>query len=327
MAVVPDRELHDALLGPSLVHELKTPIASLSGASRGLRTGLQSILTSLTAPGPLEPAAIRDLGALIADDLASAEGRPPITGPIPQSRLDDASRALIAAGVRGDVPDISAVIVRGGWDDRIDLVAPLLAAADPHFALGILEAASKLRSSLRSLDASISRLGGIAGAVKGGSPSGRAAEERTGLRASVEDALATLRHEIPSSVHIEVHGAEEIAVRAGAGRVGQALSNVILNAFAALRGPGGRVEIEVFRSGRHGVVTVTDDGPGVPEAIRRDLFTPYVTGRRDGEGTGLGLFIAREIVNGLGGDLSFESRPGRTCFTIRLDAAAAGEGV
>ncbi|HZE87934.1 MAG TPA: HAMP domain-containing sensor histidine kinase [Verrucomicrobiae bacterium] len=323
MSVVPDRELHDALLGPSLAHELKTPIASLGGASRGLRTGLQSILTSLSACGQLEPAAIRDLGALVAEDLASAERRPPITGPIPQERLDAAARALNAAGVRGDIQDISAVLVRGGWDDRMEEVAPLLAAAEPHFALEILEAAAKLRSSLRSLDATVSRLAGIAASVTGDAASDRAAAEATPLKASVEDALATLRHEVPSNLHLELHGADGILVKGGAGRVGQIVSNVLSNAFAALRGTGGRVEIEVFRIGPHGVVTITDDGPGIPEAIRRDLFSPYVTGRKDGEGTGLGLFIAREIVVGLGGDLSFESRPGRTCFTIRLEASGA----
>ncbi|HYM36361.1 MAG TPA: nitrogen regulation protein NR(II) [Steroidobacteraceae bacterium] len=63
-------------------------------------------------------------------------------------------------------------------------------------------------------------------------------------------------------------------------------------------------------------VQIEDDGPGVPEHLRETLFYPLVTGRADG--TGLGLAVAQDLVSRHGGLIEFDSRPGRTVFTILL---------
>lgn len=73
-------------------------------------------------------------------------------------------------------------------------------------------------------------------------------------------------------------------------------------------------------------VVVRDDGPGIPEDIRANLFDAFVTGRRGG--TGLGLALVAKIVRDHGGVIEFESRPKRTEFRIRLPLASrpgAGE--
>lgn len=68
---------------------------------------------------------------------------------------------------------------------------------------------------------------------------------------------------------------------------------------------------------------VIDDGAGVPDGVRSTLFLPLVSGR-DG-GTGLGLATANEIVAEHGGRIGFESRPGRTTFSVWLPVAIGGD--
>jgi two-component system nitrogen regulation sensor histidine kinase GlnL len=63
-------------------------------------------------------------------------------------------------------------------------------------------------------------------------------------------------------------------------------------------------------------IDIEDNGNGVPENIREQLFFPMITGRSDG--TGLGLSIAHSIVHQHGGAIEFESEPGRTIFSIIL---------
>ncbi len=63
-------------------------------------------------------------------------------------------------------------------------------------------------------------------------------------------------------------------------------------------------------------VQFEDDGPGVPDHLRDTLFYPLVTGRADG--TGLGLAVAQDLVSRHDGLIEFESRPGRTVFSILL---------
>ncbi len=105
----------------------------------------------------------------------------------------------------------------------------------------------------------------------------------------------------------------------------QALLNVVQNAVQAV-GESGRIRLRT-RAERHIAlggrihrlalrIDVEDDGPGVPEAIRDEIFFPMVTGRA--EGSGLGLSIAQSVINRHGGLIQFDSRPGRTVFSIFL---------
>ena len=66
-------------------------------------------------------------------------------------------------------------------------------------------------------------------------------------------------------------------------------------------------------------VQVIDDGPGIPEDIRERMFYPLVSGREGG--SGLGLTLAQSFVQQHQGTIDCESRPGHTCFTIRLPLA------
>jgi signal transduction histidine kinase len=66
-------------------------------------------------------------------------------------------------------------------------------------------------------------------------------------------------------------------------------------------------------------VEIADNGPGVPEEVHPHVFEPFFTTKEVGEGTGLGLDIARRIVAGNHkGDIRFQSKPGDTRFQVRL---------
>jgi len=105
----------------------------------------------------------------------------------------------------------------------------------------------------------------------------------------------------------------------------QALLNIARNAVQAVHSRG-RVTLRTravtnvsIGSNRHRLVAclqVEDDGPGVPDELHKTLFMPLVTGKSDG--TGLGLTIAQEMVSRHRGIIEFESRPGRTVFSILL---------
>ena len=68
--------------------------------------------------------------------------------------------------------------------------------------------------------------------------------------------------------------------------------------------------VEVRDEGNALVVTVDDDGPGVPSPIASHVFDPFFTTRPEGEGTGLGLFLSLRMAREAGGDLRLEDRPG-----------------
>jgi signal transduction histidine kinase len=108
-----------------------------------------------------------------------------------------------------------------------------------------------------------------------------------------------------------------------AGELNQIWGNLIDNALDAVPN-GGRVEVEAKREGERVVVSVIDNGPGIPAAIRESIFDPFFTTKPMGQGTGLGLDIVRRLVRHNGGTIEVESRPGRTEFRVGLPIAETG---
>ena len=99
-------------------------------------------------------------------------------------------------------------------------------------------------------------------------------------------------------------------------QIQQVLINLTLNAAQAIEQQGGRGSIAIRAElvslpDSEPVVrlTITDDGPGIPEAIRSRLFIPFFTTKAPGEGTGLGLSVSFGIVSGHGGTLRYEPGP------------------
>ncbi|WP_369807421.1 sensor histidine kinase [Mycobacterium sp. E3305] len=104
------------------------------------------------------------------------------------------------------------------------------------------------------------------------------------------------------------------------GDLNQVWTNIIDNAIAAMRDTGGTLTVRTCREGENMVrVEICDTGPGVPEEAREHIFEPFFTTKPFGEGTGLGLDLAFNIVvKKHRGDLRVESVPGDTRFIVLL---------
>lgn len=97
-------------------------------------------------------------------------------------------------------------------------------------------------------------------------------------------------------------------------RLGRVVENLVRNAGAA---GAERIVVETSLDGGVLVMTVADDGSGIPDDLIDDIFEPFVT-RGKKEGTGLGLAIAHNVVVEHGGTIDVESSAAGTRFTIRL---------
>jgi len=119
--------------------------------------------------------------------------------------------------------------------------------------------------------------------------------------------------------HLSRRRAIEVTTRLDAGRtvrispreLQQVLVNLLLNALHAVADETGRVTVETADWDERGVViTVTDNGVGIPQEVVDQIFNPFYSTRDEGEGTGLGLSISYGLIRRYGGQITVDSREG-----------------
>ena len=112
-------------------------------------------------------------------------------------------------------------------------------------------------------------------------------------------------------------------VRSNQNQLQEVLLNLILNACQAMGEKGGRIALSAHPNGSTVVLTVEDNGPGIPAIALRKVFDPFYTTKATG--TGLGLFVTQRIIQSHGGTIDLESTKGKgTRFTIHLPVWADG---
>ena len=137
------------------------------------------------------------------------------------------------------------------------------------------------------------------------------------LVANLETVVLLLKSEWSSGIEIVRQFDSNPVIGGHATQLFQVWSNLILNAIHAMQGKG-TLTLSLTTTDSDVLVTVEDTGSGIPEALQKRIFDPFFTTKKMGEGAGLGLGIVQEILSRHGGVLTFESRPGNTCFRVRL---------
>jgi len=97
----------------------------------------------------------------------------------------------------------------------------------------------------------------------------------------------------------------------------QVWTNLIYNALQSMTYQG-TLELEVTAHSNQVFIKITDSGKGIPLEMQEKIFDPFFTTKPSGEGSGLGLNIAKKIIDKHGGAIAVESIPGRTTFTVIL---------
>jgi signal transduction histidine kinase len=151
-------------------------------------------------------------------------------------------------------------------------------------------------------------------------------EERapSDLNAAVRNALVMAQHEYKNvAVALEDLGDLPL-VHCSLSELNQVFLNLIVNAAHAIedakRADRGSIVLRTRAADGFAEITITDDGCGIPDAIRHKVFEPFFTTKEVGRGSGQGLALAREVVvERHGGTVTFESEVGKgTVFKVRV---------
>lgn len=306
-----------------LTHELNNPVAAVMRATATLRerqAGMRTALADLARRGlgADELAALADLAEQAIDgrkrEVASLS-------PLETSdREEELADWLEEHGVDGGWEHASTLVGAGldvQWAEALAAVTP-----PPDFKSGLDYGVGALESDglLDEIAEAAARISGLLAAAKQYTQMDRAPLQSFDVHEGLDATLTMLAHKLGDDIEV-VRDYDRGLPKIGAfpGELNQVWTNLIDNAVDAM---GGRGTLTV-RTRPEGddrlVVEIADTGPGVPDEHRNRVFEPFFTTKEIGEGTGLGLDIAWQIIVGRhGGEIRLESAPGDTRFEVVL---------
>jgi signal transduction histidine kinase len=312
-------------LAAGLAHELNNPASAAVRGARLLGETLaeaDAVARGLGAAG-LTPEQRQAIASV--RDACALDGPGPVLSPIALADREDELRDWLEA--HGCDPEPAPLLAGAGVStDRLDELAEVTPAGALDDAVRWIAVGCSTHSLARDIEGAATRIHDLVAAVKRFTYMDRvAAPEPTDIEPGLQDTVRVITSKARSkgvSVNVEVEEGLP-PVRAIGSELNQVWLNLIDNALDAVP-RGGHVEIRASRALDRVVVRVIDDGPGIPDDARPHVFDLFFTTKPPGQGTGLGLEMARRLVRQHRGDITVESRPGRTEFRVELPAADPG---
>jgi signal transduction histidine kinase len=309
-----------------LAHEMNNPAAALRRGAAHLRRrlGLLPDRTVSLAGCSLNPAQLSTLAAL---QRRKTEGEPPPRlAPLAASEWEEEVGTWLEEHGVPEAWTLAATFVSAGVTAaELDELAGALPERALPDAVAWLGGGLEAELLLREMEGAATRISELVASVKSYSHMDEtSARTETDLHEGLESTLTMLSFKIgQKDARIERDFDASIPLLwANAGELNQVWTNLLDNALDAIP-PGGRVALRTALRGDDAIVEIRDDGSGIPPAVEARIWEPFFTTKDVGEGSGLGLDIVRRIVvRGHRGDIGVESRPGDTCFRVRLPLRA-----
>ncbi|TGK01166.1 HAMP domain-containing protein [Leptospira langatensis] len=145
------------------------------------------------------------------------------------------------------------------------------------------------------------------------------------VEAEIETILTLYQNKIKFGVEIVKRFETKEKCLGDANQLNQVWINLLNNGLQAINYEG-KIEIAIEKIENWIVVSFIDFGSGIPKEIQGKIFDPFFTTKKPGEGIGIGLDISKKIVERIGGKIEFESRPGRTKFSVWLKSVNSEKG-
>ncbi|MBX3101420.1 MAG: GAF domain-containing protein [Bacteroidetes bacterium] len=217
---------------------------------------------------------------------------------------DEMARALFNAGVRGQVADLLPVIQHPRAEEILRTAY--------HF--------SQLRTNMNVIGHAVDKTRKTVYALKRYSHFQQEEEDQADwldITDSLDVVLTMYHNQLKHGVEVTTDIRPLPRILGYSDELGQVWTNIIHNAAQAMQ-YNGKMHISTREESGYAVVSIADNGPGIPAEVLPRIFEPFFTTKRQGEGTGLGLDICKKIVEKHKGEISVDTGAEGTTFRIRI---------
>jgi len=307
-------------LSAGLAHELNNPAAGATRAANDLITTLAELRSAdlrlcrheftteqEDAIRAFEDLALEHTATAQLNSLEQSDREDLVASWLEERGVNDPwklSGNLVEAGIdAASLQRISEVLGNGAFDDVLSRVNAQLAAA-------------KLASEIK---AATTRISELVSAIKEYSYMDQASLQKVDVHKALESTLLILKYKLKKKQIALIRDYAEglPPIKAYGSELNQVWTNLIVNAVDAMS-EGGTLKVRTKIEPTDLMVEIRDNGSGIPAELKSRIFEPFFTTKPVGEGTGLGLDTVARIVRKHRGNIRFESKPGDTCFQVRL---------
>ncbi|MGB9222939.1 ATP-binding protein, partial [Mycobacterium sp.] len=322
-------------LSAGLTHQLNNPVAAIARSADELRGRIANMRHKLAmlADGTITAETLNALVRLqeaVAEQVAKSTSQH-LNAIETADREDTIGDWLEDHGIEGGW-DIAPTFVEGGidtdWLERIAATAEELASGSLEQAIRWIHHTIESELLMNQISEASKRISALVADAKQYSQLDRAPFQVTDVHELLRSTLSMFADRLSKEAGTDSKAIVVVKefdrslpeIPCYPGDLNQVWTNIIDNAIAAMRDRGGTLTIRTRRDGEHMArIEICDTGPGVPEEVRGRIFEPFFTTKPVGEGTGLGLDLAWNIVvKNHRGDLRVESVPGDTRFIVLL---------
>lgn len=304
----------DKLL-PDFLHEISNPFSSIEYSSQNLQAEYQRILktfvsfTDSTKDTKAFQRVLNYVNSLviaseISNEQETRELKEKFVAQLANYNLRNPQRAaeyLMASGIYAVDAELNSFISQPNGELLFQLMISLLSVKQ---SFSLLETAKgRTRYLITNLKNYSNKLPDTY-------------TEKFNLKTSIETSIVLLKHRL-KSCNFNFHYNVNCFIEGNIQHIIHVWINIIANAIEATNNKG-RISVNVFNEKEEVVITIEDNGPGIPKEIQNKIFTPYFTTKKEQGGTGIGLDICKNVINKIGGTIEVSSVPGKTIFYIRI---------
>jgi len=308
-------------LSAGMAHELNNPAAAARQGAEHLKSSIARLEQARFALGAAGLSSEQhELIARLEEEAEEREKKPVSLDPLSRSDLEqEVEDWLERIGVHDPWEHASTLVTVGFCAAELEGLTKSFDSIATPVVVDYLSSKVAAHTLLREIGQGTRRIVEIVRALKGYSFMDRAPIQSVDVREGLNDTLTMLSSRLREGIKLELDLAGDLPEIQGYGsELNQVWTNIIDNAISAMAGKG-RLQIHAHGEDGGVVVEITDSGPGIAAEAQGKVFDPFFTTKAPGEGAGLGLNVSHGIVvEKHGGEISVDSRPGATRFTVKL---------
>jgi signal transduction histidine kinase len=305
-------------LAGNLAHEMNNPASAAQRAASGLLDELRVYGQEKFKLGGLcldeeRLLKVRNWQAAIREHARAAT---PST--VHHAALEDTLQTWLKSHGVGETWKIAPELAElGVTADQLDPLGEFLSAEPLTIVLAQFASSVRAERIAEAMLDSTARIFDLIRAIKDYSYMDQAPIQEVDVRQGLENTLTMLQSRL-AHVEVERRYADDLPLISAYGsELNQVWTALIENALDAIQDHG-KITLAAQVSGELILIEVWDDGPGISSDLKDRIFEPFFTTKAPGRGLGLGLDTVQRIVRRHRGYVSVESKPGATCFQVRL---------